>query len=208
MEAEMDAIAICNMALNQLKANNILSFDDNTEEAYQCRRMYDFCREAILRKLPWGFARRVAPLSLTAHESPLWGFLYKYPADCLFVRRLFGKGAPRRAGWEYIDDKQTMRTHEVFSVPEAGKAIGSNVAQAYIDYTFDARDADGFPPDFVSALYYSLASELALALSADASLKQLNFQLMQQALREGARQNGNENRDRFRPARSILEARL
>jgi hypothetical protein len=204
----MDAIGICNMALSQLKASGILSFDDNTEEAYQCARMYDFCREALLRRLPWSFARRVAPLALTAHKSPLWEFLYRYPADCLFVRRVFNAERPERTRWGYQQGRQTMKAWDVFGVSEAEKVIGANVSAAYLDYTSDVKNAENFPPDFITALYYYLASELALSLASDANLKQLNFNLMQNALIDSARQNGNESKERFRPAANILKARL
>jgi hypothetical protein len=200
----MDAIGICNMALSQLKARSILSFDDNTEEAYQCRRMYDFCREALLRQCPWSFARRVVPLALTAHKSPLWRFLYAYPAGCLFVRRVFGAG-------EFKDCQAAGhggREWDVFGVSEAQKVIASNVPAAHLDYTHDVKDAENFPPDFVSALYYYLAAEMSMSLAADANLKQLNFRLMQNALQEGMKENGNESKERLERRSAVLEARL
>jgi hypothetical protein len=204
----MDAIGICNMALSQLKARGILSFDDNTEEAYQCRRMYDFCREALLRQCPWTFARRIAPLALTAHTNPLWGFLYAYPADCVFIRRVFGKEGSAAGFGECPGGGQGGRDWDVFSVSEAEKVIGTNVSAALLDYTHDVKDAEKFPPDFVTALYYYLAAELSMSLAADANLKQLNFQLMQNALREGMKQNGNESKERLERRSAVLEARL
>jgi hypothetical protein len=203
----MDAIDICNMALNQLKARNILSFEENTEEAYQCRRLYHFARGFLLRQQPWGFARRLAPLALTVYESPLWRFLYAYPLDCLYIRRLFSARRPDRTDYGR-QGREVEKAWEVFSVSEAEKVIGANLKEAYLDYTYDIKNAALFPPDFVTALYYYLASELAVALSADANLKQLNFQLMQNALRESAKNNYNEAKDRYRPSGSILEARL
>jgi hypothetical protein len=202
----MDAIGVCNLALNQLKCRNILSFEDNTEEAYQCRRLYAPAREFVLRQQPWGFARRVARLALTDYVNPLWRYFYAWPADCLKVRRLFGADCPAREAF-YPVSRETSRAWEVFSASEAEKVIGANLAAAWLDYTYDAKNAEVFPPDFVAALYYYLAAELAMALSADASLKQLNFQLMQNALREAARQNQNEGKGRFCPVDSVLEAR-
>ncbi|MDR3349759.1 MAG: hypothetical protein LBO03_09250 [Acidaminococcales bacterium] len=184
-----------------------MSFDDNTEEAYQCRRMYDFCREALLRQCPWAFARRIAPLALTNHTSPLWGFLYAYPADCVFVRRVFGGKGPA-AVFESRQEGSMGRGWDVFSVSEAEKVIAANIPAAHLDYTHDVKDAGLFPPDFVAALYYYLAAELSMSLAADANLKQLNFQLMQSALREGMKQNGNESKGWLERRSAVLEARL
>lgn len=203
----MDAIGICNLALNQLKSRNILSFEENTEEAYQCRRLYNPAREFVLRQQPWSFARRVAPLALTGYTNPLWRYFYAFPTDCLLVRRLFSADCPARET-PYPVGRETSRAFDVFSASEAERVIGANIAAAWLDYTCDVKNADVFPPDFTAALYYYLAAELAMALSADANLKQLNFQLMQNALAAAAKHNQNESKDRFRPVDSILEARL
>jgi hypothetical protein len=188
-------VDISNMALNQLKAKNILSLEENTEEAYQARRMYDVARRALLRKLPWGFARRIKPLAPLADrvQGTLWREFYAYPDDCLMVRRLFGEGG--EGGYE------------VFSLSSAVSVLATDVAGAYLDYTYDLRDTGRFPPDFALCLSYFLAFLLAPALSADESAETRCHALYQAALGEAARAGFNEAREVLAADSDILRAR-
>jgi hypothetical protein len=58
---------IANLALDLIGAKQITSITaDSVKEDQVCNRWYDRCRDRLLRKFPWTFAREVRPLVLSA----------------------------------------------------------------------------------------------------------------------------------------------
>lgn len=193
-------VEICNIALSYLKATPIISWEQETESALQCRRFYDLTRKTILRAHPWSFARKIIALPELPGSVPDWKYLYQRPADCLSVRRIF-------TGNSIKAYQPQMDQYSVFSLSETTQAIACNIQNAWMDYTFDLNNTEAFPADFIKAFTYLLASELAIQLSADTSAKELNFSLYQEALAQALKMNFNENMERVRFQSEILAAR-
>lgn len=63
------ATTICNMALAYLAKQRIVDINEQTETARQCKLFYDITKQELLREYSWGFAKRVAKLSLLAKGS-------------------------------------------------------------------------------------------------------------------------------------------
>lgn len=184
----MDAVSICNMALGQLGAKRIPSLDSDMAEAKQCKQYYDVCRQDLLREIEWKFAKRIAPLTLTVEKVQGWKFAYSMPSDCLFIRYIYSEN-----GRELF--KNQLEYFEVVSISESTTVIATNIEKAFIEYTYDLKNASFFPSDFRKALVYYLASELAIPLAASSTSKQECFSYYQAHLGSAAKANGNENRD-------------
>lgn len=193
-------VEICNIALGYLKATPIASWDQNTESALQCRRLYDLTRQTLLRAYPWSFARKIIALAKLPGSVPDWRYLYQQPADCLGIRKIY-------TGDSIHAFKSHMEQYAVFSLSETTQAIACNLPNAWMDYTFDLNNTAAFPADFIKAFSYLLASELAIQLSADTSAKELNFSLYQEALAQALKMNFNENMERVHFRSEIFAAR-
>src|SRR5690606_25121463 len=64
---------------------------ENSREAISARLVFDDERDYVLRDFPWPFATAYRTLALVS-EAPNgdWGYAYRYPSDCLYVRRIVG----------------------------------------------------------------------------------------------------------------------
>jgi hypothetical protein len=196
----MNAVDICNMALSLLKVTSITSLDGKSEQSIQCKRFYDYVRQNELRSEEWTFARRIKSLTLTTHDAGRWRFGYLYPPDCLNVLAVYEKG-----NWQ---GESSVDTYDIFSVSEAERMIACDFEQAILEYTYDMKNVEQFPPDFVKVLVHALATELAIPLTANEGLQQANFSLHQQAKQGALKANHNEDRQHFHFESEILNARL
>ncbi len=168
---------ICNMALSHIAKGRIVALDENTETARQCRIHYDHLRRMLLRDYTWGFAKRMIVLARLDINIPGWEHVYALPEMCLAARLIFNEaGASVR---EFEKEK-----YDSFLVKGNIQAIGCDIPEAYLEYTYDATDAELFPPDFVEALSRLLASALSMALTANAGLQQTQYQLYQVAIQK------------------------
>lgn len=179
---------ICNMALAFLSKGRIASLDDETEPARQCKLFYDVTRQHLLRDYSWGFAKRVSKLAELDDSNPYWEHVYVYPNKCLNVRKIFTVG-------EYVNEKGLVRNHiidnpgnddrtkwDVCMMSDNIVAIGCDVPNAWVEYTYDANNAEVFTPDFVEALAHMLAFNICAQLTGNYALQQQQYQLAQAVL--------------------------
>lgn len=162
----MDKVEICNIALNHIGVATIERFDEASEPARVCRRCYDYVRQAVLRKFPWTFATRSVQLAALQDVPPNWKYAYRYPADAVCLRMMYNEhfcGLPRDNQYKIVSDKQ-------------GKAIYTNIGNAWIEYTVDVTDADLYDAQFVEAFGWKLAAEIAYALTGKLDLTQMCIQ--------------------------------
>ena len=152
MSSEVD---ICNLALTWLGANPIISLDDPQTEAKVAKATYPYVRDEVLSESAWTFAIRRNSLPKLA-DAPHHYFAnaYQLPSDCLRVLTLnvYQRGQVQP---EYAVEGGMLLTDE-------GKA----------DIVYLARVVDPaeYPPQFVMALAYKLASAMAVPIAHDANL--------------------------------------
>lgn len=153
-------VSICNLALSHIGiAKEIQDFDaDKSQEAAACRRFYDICLEETLRDLYWPFATKFAALAVV-EEDPTseWAFSYRYPSDCLYIRR-FLSGSRN-------DSRQTRVPYKLGQDDE-GTLIYTDVEDAEIEYVKNETDTSKYPIDFAMALSYKLAGLIAPRITA------------------------------------------
>ena len=191
-------IDICNMALAQLGQGPISSLEQEDERARRCRLFYHPVRQEVLRTHNWAFATAEADLTpLGELEHSAGRYVYAYPQDCLFMRKVFEESAPERA----------LSFKELYRKEHPGRVLVCRAARARAEYTRDIKDASIFDPAFVKAFSLALAADLALTLTADSSLSQRILQKYTLALDEARRSNMTENFEKPMAESAFVESR-
>jgi len=148
-------VEICNMALGHVGvAREISALDEGSTEADQCARYYEQCRDWLLARYDWDFARQYQALALVATEPNAdWGYAYRYPTDCLkLIRLVSGNRKPERIPWRLGHDSQ-------------GLLIYTDTEDAVALYVARVENTERFSPAFVEALAWRLATQIAIPLS-------------------------------------------
>ena len=194
----MSKIDICNMALAHLGQEPVSSLGQEDERARRCALFYDPVRKEVLRTHNWAFAGCIQDLALLAKkEGERDAFVYAYPQDCLFLRRVFGKNAGQAA----------IPFKEVFDPALHTRVILTATDQAKAEYTRDIADENLFDPAFVKAFSLALAADLALALTGDQALAGQMLQKYSWTLEEARRSNMSERVDIHKGRSAFVEAR-
>jgi hypothetical protein len=172
-------VKICNMALAKIRGRNIQSIDGVSREAKECKKIFDEVRDAVLRAHDWGFASKTQDLALTTDTFTGWEYVYQYPSDCLAAREIL-KDNYVNTGTSY--DIDTDRNRNIpFKPIQFKKATNENKNRVYIltnkedaelRYTARITDTNLFDANFVEALAFKLASELAYPIKASLKLQQ------------------------------------
>ena len=169
---------ICNMALAFIAKGRIVSMDESTEQARQCKLFYEITKQDLLRNYTWGFAKKIDKLAeLTQSEkNPYWRYIYTYPQKCVAVRKIFDKDT----GKAVLAGQQ--KEWDLFMASDNVLAVGCNIPRAYLEYTYDVDDANLFSSDFVDAFAHMLAFNICIQLTGNSGLQQTQYQLAQAAL--------------------------
>lgn len=177
-------ITICNLALAQLGQAPISSLEQDDERARRLNLFYEPVRDEVLRTHNWGFAGAEEPLIFIENDSADTArFLYKYPTEALFIRRVFTKDAPQ----------QPLKFREIFRTDLHCRVLEANVPEAYAQYTRRILDENLFDPAFVKSFSLALACDLAVALTGDSGLASQILQKYTLSLDEARRSNMTEN---------------
>lgn len=168
---------VCNMALAHLGKGRIANIEEQTEQARQCKLFYETTKKQLLREYSWGFAKRIMKLAELTEESPYWQYLYAYPKNCVCVRKIFASDDLNK----YIEETDKDKW-DLFLATDNTLAIGCNISQAYMEYTYDVDDVSLFSADFLDALVHMLAYNICLPLTGNTALQQQHYQLAQMAL--------------------------
>ena len=94
------AIRATNLALTKIGVSKtVASMSEATREAMTASILFPHEFKACLRQHPWPFATKYAALLVVANGGTSsaavngdWQYAYKYPTDCLFVRRVVEAG--------------------------------------------------------------------------------------------------------------------
>lgn len=177
-------ITVCNLALAQLGQAPISSLDQEDEKARRLNLFYEPVRDEVLRTHNWAFAGVCEPLALLEKEPTAEGsFIYKYPAEALFIRRIFQPQAPQ----------QPLPFKERFRADLHCRTLNVAARTAHAEYTRRITDENLFDPAFVKSFSLALAGDLAVALTGDAQLAAQILQKYTLSLEEARRSNMTEN---------------
>lgn len=153
--------SICNMALAYLGQAPISSLNQDNERARWMKLFYEPVRDEVLRTHNWAFAATEKPLVQLASVSVCPGhFCYKYPADALFIRRVFAPSCPQKP----------LLFTEQYDPVQHQRMLVAEVPQAVAYYTRRVMDETQFDASFAKTFALALASDAALALTGDVAL--------------------------------------
>ncbi len=179
-------INICNLALAYLGQFPIASLEQENEPARCLKLFYEPVRDEVLRTHNWAFAATQEPL--VAVPRPPQGatrgvYYYKYPAQALFIRRVFTLQDPARA----------LPFEERFLPKPHLRVLLTPAAKAQVCYTRRVTEETQFDPAFAKCLALALAADTALAITGDTALSARLQQQYNAYLEEARRSNMSEN---------------
>lgn len=156
------AVDICNLALGRIGISQFInSIDEASNEGRCCKRFYDLVRDRVLAEAPWNFCTRWASLQDIGTPPTGWAYRYRYPADCLSLRKVVAgedSGATIARGIPYaVMEDETM----------GGLSVCCDSSPVMARYSVRITNEQLFSPLFVNAFAWALASELAAPLSSD-----------------------------------------
>jgi len=152
MAAGDTAVSICSDALILIGAKAISSFNEGTDEASVCDRLYPDIRDSTLVMYPWSFATKKIQLArLVTAPTNVWQYAYQLPGDRLAGPRAVydspAVGANVRKEWEIQGDN-----------------LLTNLPAVYIDYQYSVGEF-AMPKYFVQLLKYMVAWHIAEAIT-------------------------------------------
>lgn len=209
--------SICNMALSRIGQRQLIAnIDEKSESASLCKLFYDQCLESILTECDWPFAQRYQTLALvTEYPNVKWRYAYRYPTGYLSIVSLHQSISgdvtylPSNA---YILSNINLRDSRspnpfTISSDNAGRLILTDLANAIALGSYFITDEAQFDALFANALSWKIASEIAISLSKDASIKNLCLSEYEKALSKAfARASEEEGRDE-EPESGFITAR-
>lgn len=212
-------VEICKLALSNIRARSINSLTEASVEAQQCKLKYPIVRDFMLRDTQWQFAREVKALALRTDEPLEWVYAYQYPSDCLNLRYItgdFGFKEQTAEGIAFRDRHDVWFIEPEKQVPyelgsfSDGKAILTDQKEAYAVYTKRVTDPNQFDSQFLMALSWYLAAELAVPIiGGDQGRVYRNdaLQMYRLTLSAAVASDGNEKHRAKRKQSDMIEAR-
>jgi len=200
--ASVSKAQICNLALAHIKQTQttISNLETDTGNTAAVLRVhYDVARRFVLADHAWNFAtKRVTLADIGSPPSGIWTYRYDYPSGCLQLREI--QAATRTANpvafaVEAEDDG-------------SGLSILTDMATAVAIYTNDVENPSLFPPGFVTALGWYLASEIAPALSGSETIQEACLTVYRNHLAAAQAQDAQEGQADDEAASPWEQARL
>jgi hypothetical protein len=171
MASEVD---ICNLALNKIGQNTIISLTEDSKAARICNLFYADTRDSLLRQHPWNFAvKRVELAKLTT--TPVFGFdnEFQLPSDCLRVMY---------TNLQFPQDKFRIE----------GKKLLADSDSIKVEYISRVEDTTQFDALFVDALWMSLAARISYNISDNNTLVNFLDNKVKEVIRHAKSIDGQE----------------
>lgn len=137
---------IVNRALRLIKAQRIVNLLDGSKNANVANDVYAEVRDDLLRSHTWNFGTKLTTLARLS-TAPAFEFDHAYALPSDWLRTIAFHDNDAAAG--------TVPFREV-EIEGVGALIAS-IEQAFLSYVYRVTDPGRMPPDFRTALVYSLA---------------------------------------------------
>lgn len=193
-------VMICNLALGHLgQTKFIASLDDRSLAANLCTQYYEQSRNFALEDFPWPFANKYAAIGLIEEDpNDDWRYSYRYPSDCLAVRRIVTS----------LGRLETAPPPFEVGGDAAGRLIYTNQESAVIRYTRLVEDTNLYPAVFGEAVSWWLAGLMAPGLAKDRKQAQVAFQMYGLVKEQAEAQQLNEQQQTTEPDSEFIRARV
>lgn len=156
MPSETD---VANAALRLIGANRITSFTDGSKNANAVQDVFSGLRDDLLRSHLWNFATKRIKLARSS-TAPAFQFTYAYalPADWLRTAGAFDNDAG--VGTLVFAEEQVADQ----------RCLVASVEDVYLEYIAKVTDPNLMPADFIRALEFALARDLAIPVASSNSI--------------------------------------
>ena len=193
MASEVD---ICNSALNQLGASQIISRTENSKAARVVNQRYDFVRDKVIRSHPWNACVRRASLGQET-ETPTYKYAYQYalPTDpyCLRVINISTGG-----NYEELDIDYQIE----------GRKLLTDEGTVFLRYIARITDPNEYDALLIEAFIAALAADISYAITNSVTLARELQGLYVQKLSEARFADAQENFPDVIEADAFTNARL
>ena len=170
-------VDICNSALNQIGASNIISLTEDSKAARICNQRYNFVRDSVFRSHPWNcLTTRIKITPDTA--APAFEFTKQFtlPTNPFCLRVL-----------------QLSDTDILYKIE--GRKLLCNESTIEMIYIGRVEDGNQYDLLLIEALAAALAADLAYPLVGSSSLGANMYQLYQNKLTEARFVDATEDND-------------
>lgn len=152
MAAGDSSLSICSDSLLMLGASAITSFNEGTDAANICDRLYPDVRDQALTIYPWSFSFKKIKLSrLITTPTTEYKYEYQLPGDRISPpRRVFASASP---------GSPTVNTYRI----QQDKLL-TDLEEVWIDYQYSVGEYE-MPVYFVQLLKYLMAWHLSLPIT-------------------------------------------
>lgn len=211
----MSETSICNFAISRTGSSQFIAdMNEQSVPANVCKLWYPQCRDAVLRSFPWGFATKIVALAPVSGMDDLgYGYTYALPSDYLYAQAMTNATAynsmQRGVGglrWFWEDYGQTDWARQYSTgfdiIQHKNKdqaVIATGWSDAYLVYVARSESTNLYPSDFIDALAWKLASEIALPMTAKADVMMAARRAFEQSIREAWTNALNEKGQRPQP---------
>lgn len=159
-----DDFQIANLALSRIGiSDRLTALADDSAEGRACNDWYAQARDELFQEIEWGFVRKRATLvdvTATSDDPDDWEYAYTIPADLLTPRYIYtGIHQPR--------PEQRIVFVIEYDTALAVPVIRTNEEDAILVYIAQITNVSLYPPHFIKALYWKLASYIAPELMND-----------------------------------------
>lgn len=215
-------VSICNLALSRMGSTQLITSITGTQlspAASQCQVWYPQDRDALLSDFPWPFAEAymvlnevAGPETTQTRANAQWLRSYRYPPDCLKMRRcirtpppFLSAGIPTTTGnfgINYMCNEPWRRAvGDAYPVSYGlgndanGKLIVSDWYGPYgitAIYGQAVSDPTQFETDFVDTLAWRLAADLAMGLGFDDKKRKYAEEMYERTIRKARATHMNE----------------
>ena len=210
---------ICNLALLRLGQGQIGAMTEQSKEAQYCLKFWDADRRASLRDYAWNFATPDPALLALLPNTPVdFAYAYQLPADCLRALTIFNPIMLREGLLGVVDISdvssaafdnlaQQILAELTFFKIRKNRVLVTNMQNAYLVYTADITDTSKYDDQFVEALSYRLAIDLALPITANPQFASTMTSLYRGSLLAARKSDAQERKQPTKIGRSFLQAR-
>ena len=188
-------VDICNSALNLLGASTISALTDDSKNARLCNQRYEPVRNRIFRSHAWNcLTKRVQLAQDSTAPVVEYSYAYTLPSDCLRVLKIHtGATDSIASDIDYQVEGRKIKTNE------------GTVYLVYIALITDPNEYDVYLQEAISA---SLASDIAYAVTNNATLAKNYQEVADERLREARFIDATENSLGTIESNEFTDARL
>lgn len=183
----MDAVEICNAALDQLGSDRITSLEDESVLAELCAARFPAVRDAVLGERAWRFAIQRLEIAADASE-PIYGYACRYALPSTVVQVLEASD-----GFDPLKDWQR----------EGAFILTDTEGPIYVRAVCEVEDVSLWPPGFAQAVTTRLAADMCVSITEDKGRADTLWQRYRLHLREAIAADGMQGAHQTRATYAV-----